>query len=86
MQSQPVDKQPAMAQWFEILMEGVERNLASRNRERYIEYFKHEKYIIKTHVRFTRFTQNLSSFKKELTEKGSTISMNSVNNEVMITT
>lgn len=35
---------------------------------------------------FNRFTQNLSSFKKELTEKGSTISMNSVNNEVMITT
>lgn len=24
-----------MAQWFEMLMEGVERNLASRNRERY---------------------------------------------------
>ncbi|VVC45632.1 Armadillo-type fold,Armadillo-like helical,Importin-beta, N-terminal domain [Cinara cedri] len=66
LQSQPIDKQPAMAQWFEMLMEGVERNLASRNRE--------------------RFTQNLSSFKKELTEKGSTISMNSVNNEVMITT
>lgn len=27
-----------MAQWFEMLMEGVERNLASRNRERYILY------------------------------------------------
>uniref|UniRef100_A0A2S2N7A0 Exportin-7-A n=4 Tax=Aphidini TaxID=33387 RepID=A0A2S2N7A0_SCHGA len=66
LQSQPIDKQSAMAQWFEMLMEGVERNLASRNRE--------------------RFTQNLSSFKKELTEKGSAISMNSVNNEVMITT
>lgn len=38
------------------------------------------------YIYFIRFTQNLSSFKKELTEKGSTISMNSVNNEVMITT
>lgn len=38
LQSQPIDKQPAMAQWFEMLMEGVERNLASRNRERYILY------------------------------------------------
>lgn len=27
-----------MAQWFEMLMEGVERNLASRNRERYCKH------------------------------------------------
>ncbi|XP_065226842.1 exportin-7 isoform X3 [Planococcus citri] len=65
--SQPPDKQAAMAQWFENLMNGVERNLLSRNRD--------------------KFTQNLSSFKKELTEKGSTVaavSSNSIND--MITT
>lgn len=32
--SQPADKQAAMAQWFENLMDGVERNLLSRNRDR----------------------------------------------------
>lgn len=76
-----------MAQWFEMLMEGVERNLASRNRERYsIINLLNVTRLIKMGLLFNRFTQNLSSFKKELTEKGSTISMNSVNNEVMITT
>lgn len=33
--SQPPDKQAAMAQWFENLMEGVERNLLCRNRDKY---------------------------------------------------
>lgn len=33
-QSQPPDKQTAMAQWFENLMEGIERNLLTKNRDR----------------------------------------------------
>lgn len=32
--SQPPDKQPAMAQWFENLMDGIERNLLTKNRDR----------------------------------------------------
>jgi len=32
--SQPVDKQAAMAQWFENLMNGIERNLLTKNRDR----------------------------------------------------
>ncbi|XP_053977684.1 exportin-7 isoform X2 [Hylaeus anthracinus] len=35
--SQPVDKQATMAQWFENLMEGIERNLLSRNRDRFTQ-------------------------------------------------
>lgn len=32
--SQPADKQSAMAQWFENLMDGIERNLLTKNRDR----------------------------------------------------
>lgn len=32
--SQPLDKQAAMVQWFENLMEGIERNLLTKNRDR----------------------------------------------------
>lgn len=32
--SQPPDKQAAMAQWFENLMDGIERNLLTKNRDR----------------------------------------------------
>ncbi|XP_033327683.2 ran-binding protein 16 isoform X1 [Megalopta genalis] len=35
--SQPVDKQATMAQWFENLMEGVERNLLTRNRDKFTQ-------------------------------------------------
>lgn len=34
--SQPADKQAAMAQWFENLMDGIERNLLTKNRDRYV--------------------------------------------------
>lgn len=36
--SQPPDKQAAMAQWFENLMDGIERNLLTKNRDRYVNY------------------------------------------------
>ncbi|XP_043247969.1 exportin-7 isoform X2 [Colletes gigas] len=35
--SQPVNKQATMAQWFENLMEGIERNLLTRNRDRFTQ-------------------------------------------------
>jgi len=36
--SQPPDKQAAMAQWFENLMDGIERNLLTKNRDRLVPY------------------------------------------------
>lgn len=33
-QQQPPDKQASMAQWFDNLMEGIERNLLTKNRDR----------------------------------------------------
>ncbi|XP_066147042.1 exportin-7 isoform X1 [Euwallacea fornicatus] len=35
--SQPPDKQSAMAQWFENLMDGIERNLLIKNRDRFTQ-------------------------------------------------
>ncbi|XP_074108339.1 ran-binding protein 16 isoform X2 [Cotesia typhae] len=35
--SQPVDKQAAMAQWFENLMDGIEPNLLTKNRDRFTQ-------------------------------------------------
>ncbi|XP_044593824.1 exportin-7 isoform X3 [Cotesia glomerata] len=35
--SQPVDKQTAMAQWFENLMDGIEPNLLTKNRDRFTQ-------------------------------------------------
>lgn len=32
--SQPLDKQAAMVQWFENLMDGIERNLLTKNRDK----------------------------------------------------
>lgn len=32
--SQPVDKQATMSQWFDSLMDGIERNLLTKNRDR----------------------------------------------------
>jgi len=32
--NQPVEKQASMAQWFDNLMEGIERNLLTKNRDR----------------------------------------------------
>ena len=34
--SQPIDKQQTMAQWFDALMEGIERNISMKNRERFV--------------------------------------------------
>ncbi|KAK6635129.1 Exportin 7 [Polyplax serrata] len=35
--NQPVDKQAAMLQWFESLMDGIERNLQTKNRDRFTQ-------------------------------------------------
>ncbi|XP_055909766.1 ran-binding protein 16 isoform X2 [Eupeodes corollae] len=35
--SQPIDKQQTMAQWFDGLMDGIERNVANKNRERFTQ-------------------------------------------------
>lgn len=35
--SQPVDKQSAMLQWFDNLMDGIERNLLTKNRDRFTQ-------------------------------------------------
>jgi len=34
--SQPVDKQGLMAQWFDNLMDGIERNVTAKNRDRLV--------------------------------------------------
>jgi exportin-7 len=36
-QSQQLDKQTAMVQWFDNLMEGIERNLLTKNRDRFTQ-------------------------------------------------
>ena len=36
-QNQPPDKQQSMAQWFEDLMEGIERNLTTKNRDHFTQ-------------------------------------------------
>ncbi|XP_044573310.1 ran-binding protein 16 isoform X3 [Drosophila ananassae] len=34
---QPVEKQPAMVQWFDDLMRGIERNVTSKNKEKFTQ-------------------------------------------------
>ena len=41
-QSQPSDKQTNMASWFKNLMDGIERNLLSKNRDRYVHVLTHK--------------------------------------------
>ena len=36
-QSQPTSKQTSMATWFKNLMEGIERNLLTKNRDRFTQ-------------------------------------------------
>ena len=36
-QSQPASKQGSMATWFKNLMEGVERNLLTKNRDKFTQ-------------------------------------------------
>lgn len=38
--SQPIDKQQTMAQWFDDLMCGIERNVSGKNKEKYVEHNK----------------------------------------------
>ncbi|XP_011206263.1 ran-binding protein 16 isoform X1 [Bactrocera neohumeralis] len=57
--SQPLDKQQTMAQWFDDLMVGIERNVSSKNKE--------------------KFTQNLSSFRRDVVNLPKSSSYNTVN-------
>lgn len=50
--SQAVDKQQTMAQWFNNLMDGVERNLLMKNRDRYVLHIHRRSYEA-----FFHFTQ-----------------------------
>ncbi|XP_050294230.1 exportin-7 isoform X2 [Anthonomus grandis grandis] len=63
--SQPPDKQADMARWFENLMDGIERNLLTKNRD--------------------RFTQNLSMFRRDITEslKGPNVNSTTSVNDMM---
>lgn len=52
--SQPPDKQAAMVQWFENLMDGIERNLLTKNRDKYV-YYKFAFFDIIFQIRFLWF-------------------------------
>lgn len=69
--SQPIDKQQTMAQWFDDLMCGIERNVSGKNKEKYVEYSLQLKVILWVNVFcidvfICRFTQNLSSFRRDV--------------------
>lgn len=77
--SQPPDKQAAMAQWFENLMDGIERNLLTKNRDRYTCFLFISISILI--VAFScRFTQNLSMFRRDINDslKGPNVNTSSV--------
>ncbi|KAL9881817.1 ran-binding protein 16-like [Glossina fuscipes fuscipes] len=57
--AQPMDKQQTMAQWFEDLMCGIERNVSGKNKE--------------------KFTQNLSSFRRDVVNLPKSSSYNTDN-------
>ena len=65
--SQPVDKQSLMAQWFDNLMDGIERNVTAKNRDRYVD--SNVQYISVFSISVSsRFTQNLSLFRRDVNE------------------
>ena len=55
-QSQPTAKQSSMATWFKNLMEGIERNLLTKNRDRYIIYYIYILFLIPQLQRCLIFT------------------------------
>ena len=64
---QPSDKQSAMAQWFDNLMEGIERNLLTKNRDRFvISVFL--SLPLSLSIYSLRFTQNLSVFRRDIND------------------
>lgn len=77
--SQPPDKQAAMAQWFENLMDGIERNLLTKNRDRYFNRYCGF-FCIFLFGFFGRFTQNLSMFRRDINDslKGPNVNTSSV--------
>ncbi|NXS68941.1 XPO7 protein, partial [Pandion haliaetus] len=85
--SQPPEKQQAMHLCFENLMEGIERNLLTKNRDRSVwaEDPSPSSGALSTSCSntllclFLRFTQNLSAFRREVNDsmKNSTYGVNS---------
>ena len=66
--SQPVDKQGLMAQWFENLMDGIERNVTAKNRDRYCYFCFLVRCCYNLRIFPHRFTQNLSLFRRDVNE------------------
>lgn len=64
--AQPIEKQEFMVQWFNGLMEGIERNLTVKNRERWVTESV-ESFWLDIFVFVFRFTQNLSMFRRDIT-------------------
>ena len=68
---QPSDKQSSMAQWFDNLMEGIERNLLTKNRDRYVLHILYkyhaQSFLFNICLKY-RFTQNLSVFRRDIND------------------
>lgn len=90
MNSQPPEKQQAMHLCFENLMEGIERNLLTKNRDRWVPARGRggreggggqgrPRSRKETPCLSFRFTQNLSAFRREVNDsmKNSTYGVNS---------
>mgnify|MGYP001858283430 CR=1 FL=1 len=87
MNSQPPEKQQAMHLCFENLMEGIERNLLTKNRDRSVRGAAQSPGGVGDGRRTPsltlclslRFTQNLSAFRREVNDsmKNSTYGVNS---------
>eukprot|EP00094_Tigriopus_californicus_P008312 TCALIF_08008-PA protein Name:"Similar to XPO7 Exportin-7 (Gallus gallus)" AED:0.12 eAED:0.13 QI:660/0.86/0.81/1/0.93/0.93/16/0/1134 len=85
-QAQPSDKQTAMATWFKNLMEGIERNLLTKNRDRcehwLFAYRDSESLAFNNLILHDfRFTQNLSVFRRDINDslKGPNVTTTTVN-------
>lgn len=68
---QPSDKQSSMAQWFDNLMEGIERNLLTKNRDRFVpnpQFYGLFSLMVCLIIFILRFTQNLSVFRRDIND------------------
>ena len=74
MSGQPNDKQSDISQCFDRLMEGIERTLLPKNRDKYVPmqcvtslpvWFTHVCFVL---FIYCRFTQNLSVFRRDVNE------------------
>ena len=86
--AQPVAKQTSMATWFKNLMDGIERNLLTKNRDRqvppsYMHFFRfgNSADLFFSPDFYFRFTQNLSVFRRDINDslKGPNVATTTVN-------